>query len=210
VRALLDALGIDCAWFSGVSGGAPYALACGALLGHRATGVVIVSGIGVVDRKTLAAMLPANRLAFRLSRRAPSLLRWQTSRAARKSGDQAPARRRRSVRPPRGVPASDLAIVGDPETRELLSVDVAESLRQGGDALVHELRALQMPFGLPLHQVIVPVHFLHGEADVHAPIGAAERLAATIPTATFTRLPGAGHLWLAGEPGRLLDLVTGA
>jgi pimeloyl-ACP methyl ester carboxylesterase len=72
VRALADALGLDRFAVLGVSGGAPYALACARDLGDRLTAVGVASGLGPVQgSQSLRGMFLLNRTGLLLARRAP-------------------------------------------------------------------------------------------------------------------------------------------
>lgn len=67
--ALLDALDIDAAPVFGISGGGPYALACGALAPERFPRVAVCCGVG-----PMAAIGRSERLAFRAARYAPRVV----------------------------------------------------------------------------------------------------------------------------------------
>lgn len=57
-----------------------------------------------------------------------------------------------------------------------------------------------------LKQLRIPVAIVHGEDDAVVPVAEARDLAASIPGATFTAIPEAGHLSSVEEP----ELVTSA
>ncbi|MBE1497264.1 pimeloyl-ACP methyl ester carboxylesterase [Amycolatopsis lexingtonensis] len=123
------------------------------------------------------------------------------------------------------------AYVANASHRELREADVDELAApwlgdEGQPALYRQIAAYDESYlaeieGL-LDRVDLPVHVLWGTEDTWIPIGIGERLAAGIPGAKFTPIPGAGHLvqldapvalatelrsWLtsvsAGLPGRV-------
>ena len=64
---------------------------------------------------------------------------------------------------------------------------------------------------MDLAAVTAPVHLLYGDADQMVPLANGERLAALLPHATFTVLPGAGHGDITfGLTDRLLALLAEA
>lgn len=69
VTAFAAALGLERFAVLGVSGGAPYALACAYKIPQRLMGVAVVSGMGPLDNPALARTFPlARRLAFPVAR----------------------------------------------------------------------------------------------------------------------------------------------
>ena len=74
--------------------------------------------------------------------------------------------------------------------------DFVESVRQGVDALITELRLEARPWDLPLDAIRAPVVLWHGEDDHIVPPSATRHLAAVIPGARAHFLPGAGHFMI--------------
>jgi len=60
IEALVDHLGLDRVLFEGVSGGAPWALACAAELGSRVSGVILISPMGPLTEKVLNQVSPGS------------------------------------------------------------------------------------------------------------------------------------------------------
>jgi pimeloyl-ACP methyl ester carboxylesterase len=71
VRAACDTLGLGPVRLAAVSGGAPYALACAALLPERVLKTAIVSGIGPPGTMPGAELRLRNRLGLLIAPRAP-------------------------------------------------------------------------------------------------------------------------------------------
>jgi len=79
-----DDLGIERFWALGVSGGAPYVLALGALVPERLGGVAVVSGLGMLDRPgALEGMSESDVEESEMAREAPDELATARGEAAR-------------------------------------------------------------------------------------------------------------------------------
>jgi len=78
----------------------------------------------------------------------------------------------------------------------MLARDLGESLRQGVDAVLTDLRLEARPWQLPLEAIRTPVALWHGDADRIVPPAAARHLAAVIPGAQAQVLPGLGHFMI--------------
>jgi pimeloyl-ACP methyl ester carboxylesterase len=194
VAALADALGLERFAVAGVSGGAPYALACAWRRPERIRVVGVVSGMtpleGAPQRPPLGR---GRRLSLAALRRLPWLARGTIGLAA-------PVVRRWPERTLDLVaalaPAADAAILARPEVRAVLIDDLREALRGGGRGAAHELALFGRPWGFCPAEIRTPVELWHGEADPAVPVAAARRLAGRMPTCTARFLAGAGHLWL--------------
>lgn len=196
-EALLDALGWRRAALIGVSGGGPYALACGAQLPARVSAVVLVGALGpVAEPAMLAAMRRGARLGFHLARRAPGLL------AGVFAGTRALLARRPAL-PFKGlslvVPAVDRATLARAEVREVLAAGVLDALADGGHAAAGELGRYARPWGFALADIRCPVMLWHGLDDATVPVTHGRRLATALATAEVRLLPGEGHYSLAIE-----------
>ena len=194
VKALADALGLDRFAVAGVSGGAPYALACAWRLPDRIPVVGIVSGMVPLDDPDSAAALPSGeRLVLALVRRAPWLARALAAAAVpvalryvNRTYDLVAER----------APAPDRALLQQPEIRAGLIDDMREALRAGGHGAIHELVLFGRPWGFRLADIRVPVVLWHGEADAQVPVSIARRFARRIPDCRARFLAHAGHFWL--------------
>ena len=202
IVAIADRLDLETFAVAGVSGGGPFALACAALLGERVTRAAIVSGVGPPGsmhggRTTLGA-----HAAFYFAARAPRLLRGPLGAAAR-LGVRAPGRF--FDRLARHLAPDDQRTLARPEVRAMLARDLGESLRQGVDAVLTDLRLEARPWQLPLEAIRTPVALWHGDADRIVPPAAARHLAAVIPGAQAQVLPGLGHFMILDCWAGVLD-----
>ncbi len=203
-----DALGIERFAVAGVSGGAPYAAACAALLGDRITALALVSPIGpmagaerppsigfghytafrLLPRITplIAAIFGIGRLAFL---HAPGLIfGFLLSRAA----------------------PSDWAILRRPEVRRNLLSGVAEGCRPGIRAGLQEMVIFSRPWNVPLDRITAPTYLWQGLSDRNVPVSAALRLGKLIPQCRTCEIPGAGHYWVFDNIPHILETIANA
>ncbi|HSD44468.1 MAG: alpha/beta fold hydrolase [Bacteroidota bacterium] len=202
VAAIADRLELDRFAVSGVSGGGPFALACAALLDGRVTRTAVVSGVGPPGtmhggRKTMGA-----RTAFYLAAREQWLMQAPL-RAAARLAVRSP--QRFIDRAAAHLAAADRLMLARPDVRAMLLRDLAESVRQGVDALITDLRLEAHPWNFPLAAIATPVVLWHGEEDWVVPPAAARHLAEAIPGARAKLVPGAGHFMIFDRWAEILD-----
>lgn len=191
---LVDALGWGSFPVIGVSGGAPYALACAAGMPQRLTRVAVVAGMAPPDapdgtrgmrwigrlelflaRYWPAAAKPPLRLAVRATLKHPwGLPDWVTG----------------------AMPEADRRIMARPEVAMLYRSSVRESVRQGIDGAAWELTLLARPWGFWLDRLATPVSLWHGEADVTVPASMGHYMASRLPRCRSTFYPDEGHFSL--------------
>jgi pimeloyl-ACP methyl ester carboxylesterase len=193
VAAIADRLGLEKFAVSGVSGGGPFALACAALLGERVTRCAIVSGVGPPGSMHDGRMTVPARTALYLAAHAPWLMRGPL-RAAARMGVRAPDRFIDRV--VAHLAFEDRLALGRADVHAMFARDFVESVRQGVDALITDLRLEARPWDLPLDAIRAPVALWHGEDDHIVPPSATRHLAAVIPGARAHFLPGAGHFMI--------------
>ncbi len=205
VAALAGRLGLETFAIAAVSGGGPFALACAAALGARVTRVAIASGVGPPGSMRGARVTLPARAAFRLAARAPGLLRGSMRLALRMATrapdgfiDRVAAR----------LAPDDQRTLARPEVRAMLARDLAESVRQGVDALITDLRLEARPWQLRLEAIRAPVAMWHGAEDRIVPPAATRHLAALIPGARAEVLPGLGHFMIVDRWDEILDWVV--
>jgi pimeloyl-ACP methyl ester carboxylesterase len=204
VRDLADALGLDRFAVLGVSGGGPYAAACGYALPDRVTAVGLVCAMGPfwdVPEVDAAATDEAGRWIRELI----DLGRADPDAAAAHARDECERDADMCGRDPdefvafwfdgEGVPAADRALLETPELREHVKDQVREALRAGVDGYTQdELIIAVRPWGFRLDEIRVPVHLWHGELDTLVPIESASYAARTIPNCSPRFFSDEGHL----------------
>lgn len=193
VAAIADRLGLDRFAVAGVSGGGPFALACAALLDGRITRTAVVSGVGPPGTMHGGRTTMGARTAFYLAARAQWLMRGPL-RAAARIAVRSP--QRFIDRAAAHLAAADRLTLARPDVRAMLQRDLAESVRQGVDALITDLRLEARPWDLPLAAISVPVVLWHGAEDRVVPPAAARHLVEAIPGARAEIVPGAGHFMI--------------
>jgi pimeloyl-ACP methyl ester carboxylesterase len=191
IEALAAALGLSRFSILAVSGGAPYALACGAMLPSRVKAVAIVSGMGpIIDQGSLRGMVLPNRILLAQAKALPRftyllallMASWWRSFPTHMVYWLSLLLR-----------GDDRRILAQPEVRRFLTQNVAEALALGVQGAARELILLSRPWGFPFEAIRAPTTFWHGEADSYVPIGLAEQTCQMIPHATLRRVPEKGH-----------------
>lgn len=206
VLAVADAL--DIARFSvlGMSGGAPYALACAARLPERITSTMIVSGLGPMPEGGIEpGMMPFNRVGLWLAR--CKWAGWSLNAAQPVVGHM--------LRRHAGRVVANLAQVCGPRDREALEAlgvglvleeSFRRAVRTGARGMVAEAKLFARFTGDWLHRVRAPVHWYHGERDVIVPLVMARRAEAALPRCRLRVYPDEGHFSvLAHHLGEVLN-----
>jgi pimeloyl-ACP methyl ester carboxylesterase len=192
VLTVANELELDRFAIVGLSGGAPYAIACALMFPERLTFVGIVSGVGPAETPRYRNGM--NKLAatgLRLLRQAPAVARWCIRRTS-------PARFMRVT----GWQLNSVDRAMYAEAKEYLADAYAEAIRNGPHGLVEDWRLAATPSGLNFTCVECAVRLWHGESDGLAPLHHAEHVAKLLPKAQLEVLPLVGHfptadLWRA-------------
>ena len=210
VAAIADALGLERFAVTGGSGGAPHALACGALLAGRVTRCASVVGPapfgpgGLAPDAFFEGMVEGNIkelgwaiegehvLRPELEREAPELM------ASLESDSDTPLGGDYALSP------ADLAVMRDVSVRSMLAVSVREAIGRTVDGAVDDDLAFARPWGFDVAAITVPVAVWYGPDDTLVPAGHGEWLASTIPGAEVVVLDG-GHFAVYD---RLPELLT--
>lgn len=198
VAAIADAAGVGVFAVMGHSGGAPHALACGALLGQRVIGVVAGSGLAPRDASGLdwfAGMAATGAAELRAAQAGRRALEHHISEA---------------VFDPELFTSADLATLAG-EWAWLGGV-AERGMESGPDGIVDDDVAYVSPWGFDPGGIVAPTLVIHGGQDRIVPSSHAEWLAAHIPGAELWLRPEAGHVsvleaaeealaWLASKDG---------
>ncbi len=174
VRAVLDAFEVPRAAFVGASGGGPHALACGALLGERATAVVSIAGPAPLDG-----------------------FDWSSGMA-----DDTPLRTAQRGRDARAALRDDDGVAGFVEADwqalrgswAALGADAEPAGEAWPDGVVDDDVALAGPWGVSPADVRVPVLLVHGGLDRVVPPSHGRRLLELLPDAQLWLRPRDGHV----------------
>jgi len=212
-EAVLDALGVGKVFVSGSSGGAPAALACGALLRERVRGVAVhgcPAPSELVDFDFIAGMSPDNAESFVVAREGEAALRayYDAVRPTLLGACASPERMR--AKKAGLLPPVDAACL-----TSLLAADVArgmlDGLAENADGWIDDDLSFIRPWGFDLASLAgVPVSLWHGSADTTIPIAHGQWLSRHIPGVRAHLLEGEGHLSIAQRHlDELLDELVG-
>jgi pimeloyl-ACP methyl ester carboxylesterase len=191
VDALADALGLEAFSVLGVSGGAPYALACARFLGERLHAVGVASGMGpVTGRDRLEGMLRLNRLGLRLGRRAgwlSPLIFATIAPVFRTMPGRVVAHLAARAAPP------DREFFENPRCRTVFREALREAFRRGSRGPAHEALLYCRPWDFRLEDIGVQVHLWHGERDRIVPPALGRNVAKALPDCRACFHSGDGH-----------------
>lgn len=195
MEALADHLGWQRFAVLGVSGGAPYAMACGERLGGRVSRLGLVCPLGQLcsAEATLGMGLLAAQ-AIRFAREGPFLAGWIYVHLV------GPLMRRYPMPAlsllTGAAPQADRQVLRDPAIRQMLAGSVEEAFRQGGKGAAHDLYLYTRPWDIDPGAIKAETHLWHGEADRTAPVAMGRQLAALIPGCHAIFYPEEGHFSL--------------
>jgi pimeloyl-ACP methyl ester carboxylesterase len=184
---LLDALSIDTVSVIAVSGGAPHALALGAVAPNRVRSISIVGGACQISAEERAGLVGANA---QLGSVLPG--GW-TAVHAYLEGLRARLLSEGTAGVLVDAPAEDRARMKRPEWQSSDHAYRAEALRQGAEGWTDETLALTGPWDFEASAVHVHVEWWHGAHDRTVPLSAAQRLTGQLPDCTLHVVRGA-HL----------------
>lgn len=191
---LADSMLLDRFAVLGISGGAPYAMACAAALPDRITRVGVVCGLGRLDIPGNAVrMNHFARFSFKLARNAPGLSRLHNSALAPmlRNSPRWTLRLLASKLPP-----PDQKVLSDPRVFALFADAFREGLRQGGRGVAHDLALYAGAWEIALDSIRVPCYLWHGEQDTTVPVEMGRWLANAVPGCRAKFFPDEGHFSL--------------
>jgi pimeloyl-ACP methyl ester carboxylesterase len=205
VRAIAEALGHDRIGVWGISGGGPYALACGALLPGVAVAVGAVASLapyGVEGFDYYAGMGETNVESFKLFFTDPE----ESRRDLDEGRDEILAATPEQF-------AEQLKSLLSPVDARVLTGDLARwltethqvALAPGDQGWWDDGAAHLSNWGFDLRDIRVPVKVWHGRQDRFAPVQHGEWLAASIPGAEADISDRDGHLTMIGRAGEFHD-----
>ena len=175
----------------GASGGSPFALACGYLLGDRVKRIGIVVGSAPIEAPGMSETpIVSGSSRFRLMRR----LQYGLSALAIRKGredrfiDQAIAM----------MSPVDRLAMDDPGTREWFLKVTREAFRQGGRAAASESGLYRLPWGFDLAAVTQETWLWYGGVDQWSPAASGKWMADRLPNSHYLLWPQHGHFtWIA-------------
>ena len=193
VAVVADRLGHERFMVVGLSGGAPYALACAHELGGRVVAAGLLGSlVPIAGEDAVAEGIVAMSRRFNAIM---SLLRvpigsglWGFVRIA------TPIAHVLAQGFGRMMPAGDRRVLGDPDVEAMFIDDLIVGSERQFRALVNDLILFGRPWGFRLADVTVPVRWWHGDADPFVPLEQARRAAALLPNVELMVRAGESHL----------------
>ncbi len=192
--AVAGAVGVERFAVMGHSGGAPHALACGALLGDRIRAIVGVSTL---------APYPAEGLDWFAGMAPTGVATLRAAIAGREAKEHHEAT---ATDDGSGFTDADHAALGG--TWSWFDTVVGPALRDGPGGLIDDDLAYVAPWGFDPTRITAPVLLLHGARDRIAPLAHAEWLASRIPTAELRVTPDDGHISVLDSAASALDWLA--
>lgn len=206
VTAILDHLGVEKAMTAGWSGGGPHALATGALLPDRITGVLSIAGVAPYDAEGLdflGGMGEGNIEEFGASLKGEAELRPLLDGMREELKNATPEAILGELSTL--LPDVDRKQITD-EAGEEMAANFREALKNGVDGWADDDLAFTVPWGFDLAAMKVPAFVWQGSADLMVPFAHGQWLAANVPGATAHLLDGEGHLSIGiGAMPQMLD-----
>jgi pimeloyl-ACP methyl ester carboxylesterase len=205
-----DALGIDRFATNGQSGGGPFSLACGAVLGDRVTRVGVTSGPGpfrevpgmldFLDDNDQAAMALLPDVTAAAVQFAAGFEPFRAMGRATDSeilaGFKAMSSRRDSV------------VLDEPVHASALAAAMRSALVQGTSGAGWDNVAWCGPWDIDLGAIEQPVFLWYGDEDTFAPAVHGQWLAQNLPTSTLVMREGEGHMGVMEHAREVLETLT--
>ena len=185
-------LGIDTFSVIGLSGGGPYALAAGARLPERVSGVAVLGGLGPTKGTDRAGGF--TDLLGHFSPIMPLVRPVLGCALAHGIRPLIPVASEVFDLYTRLGSEADRETFQDPEIKAMMIDDLIRALRSGLRAPALDLTLFSRDWGFRLSDVSVPVRFWHGDADAIVPHGHGIAQAALVPGAELVTVPGGGHM----------------
>ena len=194
VRSIADALGIGRFAVMGHSGGAPHALAPGALLPERVIAIVCMATLAPFGAEGLdwfAGMGASGEAALRAAAAGRQALEKHLATAG--------------FDPEMFTDADQAALEG---SWSWLAGVAGKAIEGGPDGQVDDNLAYVAPWGFDPARVAPPVLFLHGGQDRIGPSSHAEWLAGRCPSAQLRLYPDDGHISVLDSAATALDWLA--
>ncbi len=193
VVEVADQLGIERFAIEGLSGGAPFALACAYTIPHRLTGCSLISPATGPFLKLAGSF--ALRSEVWMLVHLPWLVQALFRLSLRLSGSDEASFEQKLVRAGARLGAADQQLLSSPEIRKVFAQATAECFRQAADAGTSDGLVYSRPWGFQVEAVTCEHLFLwQGEQDTIMPAAAARLIAQALPHCTATFYPDEGHL----------------
>ncbi len=207
IAAIADGLGLDLFAVVGGSGGAPHALACGALLGDRVIRVGALVTPAPPDAENFdffEGLADLNVQEFSAALEGPEAIEAFLQQYVDGIREDVDAVIEEMLTE---LPEIDRRRASKPEQRAIMREGWTEAIRQGSRGWADDDLAFAKPWGFDLGDVTVETRVWQGELDVLTPRPHGEYVASRLPNGEFELLEGGGH-FLDEEWAVVLDWLT--
>ncbi len=192
VREFADSLGLDKFLLLGISGGAPYALACAHALPDRVMRTGVICGLGEFNvPETMKALRPRIRWGLKLARNWPRFASWFYRFLARHVFMRWPSLML-SYLSKNSCP-KDHQVFARQETSDIFLNSLQLAFKQHAVGAITDLQIYTHDWGFPLQDIKGEVIFWHGKRDRTVPHEFSEYAAQRVPNATLHLYDDDGH-----------------
>ncbi|MGN6160406.1 MAG: alpha/beta fold hydrolase [Marmoricola sp.] len=206
LEIVADTLGMETFRVIGLSGGGPYTLAAGAALPDRVKALGVLGGV--------APLVGPDAIKGGIINIAPYAA--PILKTVRRPLGFAMSRAIRVIRPLAGAaiggyaavqPVGDKTLLREADFRNMFLDDLLNGARYQVSAPMADVVLFARDWGFTARDVTVPVYWWHGDADHIIPHAHGEHLAARLPEAVFTTVPGQAHLGGLGIAAEVLTTL---
>jgi pimeloyl-ACP methyl ester carboxylesterase len=182
---LADHLKLERFAVMGISGGAPYPLACAYKIPQRVTVTALISGIGPLSLpNSTHEMMQVNKIMFTVGRVSPTLAGWVLPRLVRSSLSSMEQHVQNGT-----SPSPDLS----PDIFAIMTADQREAIRPGGSGVTFDMKILWRSWGFRFEDIRTRAYLWHGAADNLAPVRLARYVADHVPGCQAIFYPNEDH-----------------
>ena len=208
IAALADHLGFGRFAVVGGSGGAPHALACGAVLADRVlrVGALVTPAPADEDFDFFEGLAELNVKEFSAAQQGREAIDAFLQPSVEQIRTDVDAVIEEMLTE---LPEIDRRRASEPRHRAIMSESWREAVRQGARGWADDDLAFAKPWGFELEDVTADTRVWQGELDVLTPRAHGEYVASRLPNARFEVLEGGGH-FLDPEWAFVLDWLAGA
>jgi pimeloyl-ACP methyl ester carboxylesterase len=207
IAEVADDLGLHRFGVVALSGGGPYALACGHEIPHRVDGIAILGGVCPVAGEDASpggiVGLAARFNSILTPLRVPigELVRGLM-------GLMGPISRPAYGQFARIMPEGDRRVFADRDMETMFIRDLVDASRHGFRGLFNDVLLFGRPWGFRLADVDVPVRWWHGDSDSLVPLDHARRATDLLPDCELLVRPDESHLGGFGVTDEVLTWLV--
>ncbi|MCJ7651214.1 MAG: alpha/beta hydrolase, partial [Candidatus Lokiarchaeota archaeon] len=190
---LADELSINKFAVEGISGGAPYSIACAYKIPEMLTACGIICGLGPLSIQ-IKKLMNINPAIIFIARR----MNWIFKLIMNRQGKTARNLEKMEVKLKKGLnelPEPDRVILSDSKLLPMFLREGAEAFRQGGRGASYDAKIYSQPWGFNLEDISpnLKVYLFHGELDSTIPVSVGRVVSKMIPNCNSTFYPNDGH-----------------